>query len=49
MNPSEQDSVIDDLIDLMAELGILEIQVRELRLRIEPVVDRMLSDLHKLQ
>ena len=43
MTPSEQDTVIDSLIDLMAELGMLENRIRALRERIEPIADGLFS------
>lgn len=44
MSPSEQDAVIDNLIDLMVELGMLENRIRALRECIEPIADGSFSE-----
>ncbi|WP_321337368.1 hypothetical protein [uncultured Cohaesibacter sp.] len=43
MNDINKEACIDALIDLLAELGILEIQIREMRENIEPLADRLFA------
>ena len=43
MTQSEQDAVIDSLINLMTELGMQENRIRALRECIEPVADGLFS------
>lgn len=44
-----EEKAIDALIDLMADLGRIEVEARETRERIEPEADRLYNDWLKKQ